>query len=199
MMRNYGDKMDEITLDIINEKEDIIIEKLDDLVELLALYDSKLTEILTKVNGLTPSSESSDDDAEETTSTFKTELQQKIDSGLPYDIVKDWIIRKLTELGIYSEEDVNIKIFVHKTGDMMLEVKLRPYIHWGDCIQFFQDAMGDADYFETSRYNMKNIMWWRLNKNMQMEEQTSDSSIIDNVTEDWGDNDNVNQHIGQGK
>lgn len=188
--------MDEITLEIINEKEDIIIEKLDDLVELLALYDSKLTEVLTKVDGLTPPSESSDDDADETTSTFKTELQQKIDSGLPYDLVKDWIIRKLAELGIYSEEDVNIKIFVHKTGDMMLEVKLRPYIHWGDCIQFFQDAMGDADYFETSRYNMKNIMWWRLNKNQQMEEQTSDSSIIDAVNEDWEDRDDVNAHLG---
>lgn len=191
--------MDDITLDTINEKEDIILEKLDGLFELLTDVDARIVEILSKVDGLTPSSESSDGDAEETTSTFKTELQQKIDSGLPYDLVKDWIIRKLEELGIYSEEDVNIKIFVHRTGDMMLEVKLRPYIHWGDCIQFFQDAMGDADYFETSRYNMKNVMWWRLNRNMQMEEQTSDSSIIDNVTEDWGDNDDVNQHIGQGK
>ena len=101
-MRNYDDKMDEITLEIINEKEDIIIEKLDDLIELVESYNSKLTdidskviEVLSKVNGLTPSSESSDDDAEETTSTFKTELQQKIDSGLPYDIFKDWIISKL--------------------------------------------------------------------------------------------------------
>lgn len=198
-MRNYGDKMDEITLDTINEKADLTLEKLDELLELFTDIDSKVVEVLSKVNGLTPPSGSSDDGADETTSTFKTELQQKIDSGLPYDLVKDWIISKLAELGIYSEDDVNIKIFVHKTGDMMLEVKLRPYIYWGDCIQFFQDAMGDADYFETSRYNMKNIMWWRLNKNMQMEEQTSDSSIIDNVTEDWGDNDNVNQHIGQGK
>ena len=191
--------VEEITLEIIDEKEDVIIGKLDDLLELLALYDSKLTEILSKIEGFAPPTESSDSDSEESSSTFRTELEEKINHGLPYDEVKEWVISKLEELGIYSEEDVNIKIFVHKTGDMILEVKLRPYIYWGECIQFFQDAMGDADYFETSRYVMKNIMWWRLNRNMQMEEQTSDSSIIDNVTEDWGDNDNVNQHIGQGK
>lgn len=190
--------MDEVTLDTINEKADLTLEKLEELVELLALYDSKLTDIgskvegvLSKVNGMTPPTETSEDGADETTNTFKAELQQKIDSGLPYDLVKDWVISKLAELGIYSEEDVNIKIFVHRTGDMVLEVKLRPYTYWGDCIQFFQDAMGDADYFETSRYDMKNIMWWRLNKNMQMEEQTSDSSIVDQVNEDWGDNDNI--------
>lgn len=197
---------EEITLETINEKEDIIIEKLDDLLELMALYDSKLTdidskviEVLTKVNGLLPPSESSDDDEEETTGEFRAELEAKINEGLPYDQVKEWIISKLEELGLYSEEDMVIKIFVHRTGDMILEFKVRPYSRWGDAIQFFQSNMGDTDYFETSRYTMKNIMWWRLNKNMQMEEQTSDSSIIDNVTEDWGDNDNVNQHIGQGK
>ena len=204
---------DEVTLEMVYDKEDVIIEKLEDLLELMTLYDSKLTdidskltgidskviEVLTKVNGLLPPSEASDDDEEETTGEFRAELEAKINEGLPYDQVKEWIISKLEELGLYSEEDMVIKIFVHRTGDMILEFKVRPYSRWGDAIQFFQSNMGDTDYFETSRYTMKNIMWWRLNKNMQMEEQTSDSSIIDNVTEDWGDNDNVNQHIGQGK
>lgn len=189
---------EEITLEIIDEKEDRILMKLDELLDLLGLYDSKLTEILAKVNGLTPPTEPSEGD-EEPTGQFKEELEAKINEGLPYDQVKEWVISKLEELGIYSEEDVVIKIFVHKTGDMMLEVKTRPYRWWGALLQFFEDNMGEADFFETSRYTMKTISWWRLNKNMQMEEQTSDSSIIDNVTEDWGDNDNVNQHIGQGK
>ena len=190
--------MTDITLETIDEKEDIIISKLE-LLDLLGLYDSKLTEILSKIDAFAPPVEPSEKDEEESTGQFRAELEAKINEGLAYDQVKEWIISKLDELGLYSEEDMVIKIFVHRTGDMIFEFKVRPYNRGGDAIQFFQSNMGDTDYFETSRYTMKNIMWWRLNKNMQMEEQTSDSSIIDAVTDDWGDNDDVNQHIGQGK
>lgn len=190
---------EDITLETIDEKEDIIIAKLDDVLLALNNYGAVLNSILTKINSLTPEVEESEPNEEEPTGEFRAELEAKINEGLPYDQVKQWIISKLEELGLYSEADMVIKIFVHRTGDMILEFKVRPYNRWGDAIQFFQSNMGDTDYFETSRYTMKNIMWWRLNKNQQMEEQTSDSSIIDAVTDDWGDRDNANQYIGQGK
>lgn len=186
--------MTEITLETIDEKEDRILIKLDELLDLVGLYDSKLVEILAKVNGLTPPTEPPEDD-EEPTGQFKEELEAKINEGLPYDQVKEFIISKLEELGIYSEDDVVIKIFVHKTGDLMLEIKTRPHPYFGKVLDFFQQSLGDADYFETSRYEMRVIQWWRLTKNMQMSEQTSDSSIIDVVNEDWQDRDDVNAHL----
>lgn len=187
---------DEITLEVIDEKEDIIISKLDELLELLGLYDSKLTEIMAKVEGLSLPTEQTEDDENEPTGQFRAELEAKINEGLLYDQVKEWIISKLEELGIYSEDDVVIKIFVHKTGDMILEVKTRPYRWWGALLQFFQDNMGESDFFETSRYNMKNIMWWRLNKNQQMEDQYSTTDIVGEVTDQWGDNDNIDFNNG---
>ena len=190
---------EEVTLETIDVKEDIIIEKIDMILERLVAYEYTLDEILSAIHSINPPQEEAEPVDGEPTGAFREELEAKINEGLPYDQVKEWVISKLEDLGIYSEADVVIKIFVHRTGDMILEVKTRPYRWWGALLQFFQDNMGDADYFETSRYTMKTISWWRLNKNMQMDEQTSDSSIIDAVTEDWGDNDNVNQHIGQGK
>lgn len=192
---NYGDKMDEITLNIINEKADLTLEKLDELLELLTGIDSKVVEVLSKVNGLTPSSESSEP-VSEVTSEFKTDLQAKIDEGLPYTQVKAWIIEKLYVLGIYSEEDIVIKLFTDVKGNLILEVKTRPYRYMGRLLQFLRDSMGEADKFETSRYSMNLIMWYELTKNQQMEEQTSDSSIIDAVNEDWEDRDDVNAHLG---
>lgn len=187
--------MDEITLDTINEKADLTLEKLDGLLELLTGIDSKVAEVLSKVNGLTPSSESSEP-VSEVTNEFKAELQAKIDEGLPYNQVKAWIIEKLYVLGIYSEEDINIKLFTDVKGNIILEVKTRPYRYMGRLLQFLRDSMGEADKFETSRYSMNLIMWYELTKNQQMEEQTSDSSIIDAVNEDWNDRDDVNAHLG---
>ena len=184
--------MTEVTLETIDNKEDIIIGKLDNIIAILDAHEIKLTEILSRLNSINPSTEPSDEDEEELTGEFRAELESKINEGLPYDQVKDWIISKLEELGIYSEEDMVIKIFVHRTGDMILEFKVKPYIRWGDAIQFFQSNMGDADYFETSRYTMRNIMWWRLNKNQQMEDQYSTTDIVDDVNEQWGDKDNIN-------
>lgn len=187
---------EEVTLETLNEKDELILVKLDEIVELITLYDSKISEILSKISLLTSTSDDSDEETDEPTGEFREELESKINDGLPYDQVKEWIISKLEELGLYSEEDMNIKIFIHKTGDMMLEFKVKPYPRWGDAIQFFQSNMGDADYFETSRYDMKNIMWWRLNKNQQMEDQHSTTDIVDDVNEQWGDKDNIDFNNG---
>ena len=181
---------EEITLETIDAKEDTIIEKLDTIIGILNAHTTAINEILTITNGLTPPQESEETSDEDPTN-FKTELEEKIRQGIPYEQVKEWIINKLTELDIYSEEDMVIKIFTHKTGDIILEFKVRPYNRWGNAIQFFQTNMGDADYFETSRYTMKNISWWKLNINMQMEEQYSSTDIVDNVNQDWGNNDQI--------
>ena len=199
-LRTLDEKIDLIidnTGEITNllENMDIVMDKEDEIIDILNEHTTAINNILSIVDNL-GSLPQSTEEASGVTSQFKTDLQAKIDEGLPYDQVKEWVISKLEELGIYSEEDVVIKIFVHKTGDMMLEVKTRPYRWWGALLQFFEDNMGEADFFETSRYTMKTISWWRLNKNMQMEEQTSDSSIIDAVNEDWEDRDDVNAHLG---
>lgn len=142
---------------------------------------------------------SSDSGSSATPSTeFSNELQAKIDEGIPYDELKGFIIEQLALNGIYNEANVLIKIFVHKTGDMILEIKTRPHRNMGKVVDYFYENLGEPSYFETSRYTMRLIMWYRLNKNQQMEDQESDSSIIDAVNDDWGDNDDVNQHIGNG-
>lgn len=188
---------EEITLETINTKLDTIIDKEDTIIGILNAHTTAINSILNTVNGLTTPTET-EDPVDETTSQFKTELQNKINEGLPYDQVKQWIIQTLTDENIYSEEDIVIKIFPHIDGDIILEVKSRPYVHWGKLLQFLQDTMGDTDKFETSRYTMKIVEWWKLTHNQQMETQTSSTDIVDEVNEDWGDNDNVNQHIGNG-
>ena len=201
---------EEITLETIDEKidavlgkEDIIIEKIDiaigkedQIIDILGTHTIALNNIIQKLNS--DNSTIIIPPTPVAPSQFKIDLQAKIDEGLPYDQVKDWIISVLTTEGIYSEADIVIKIFTDIEGDIVLEVKSRPYIYWGRLLQYLQDAMGDADKFETSRYVMKTIQWWKLTKNQQMEDQESDSSIIDAVNNDWGDNDDVNQHIGNG-
>ena len=136
---------------------------------------------------------SSDSGSSATPSTdFSNELQAKIDEGIPYDELKDFIISQLEYNGIYSEANIVIKIFVHKTGDMILEIKSRPHMNLGKVVDYFYTNLGEPTYFETSRYNLRIIMWYKLNKNMQMSEQTSDSSIVEDVNDQWGDNDTIN-------
>ena len=114
---------------------------------------------------------------------FKNELQGMIDQGIPYDELKNFIIQQLALNGLYSEPNIVIKIFTHKEGDIILEIKTRPHHNWGKIIDFFYSNMGEPEYFETSRYTMKIIMWYKLTKNIQMEEQTSDTNIVDDITD----------------
>lgn len=183
--------VEEITIETIDNKIDTVISKEDEIIGILNAHTTAINNILSIINTLTPSSDEEKDDEEEITSAFKTELIEKINQGIPYNEVKDWIISTLTELAIYSEEDMVIKIFTHHTGDIILEFKVRPYHKWGKAIQFFQDTMGDADYFETSRYTMKNVLWYRLTKNQQMEDMNSGTDIVDEVNEQWGSNDDI--------
>ena len=187
---------EEITLETIDTKIDTVIEKEELIIEILTTHTTALNNIITKLN--TTDSNNPIPVTPVAPSQFKIELQGKIDTGLPYEEVKEWIIETLTNEGIYSEANIVIKLFTYVDGDIILEVKSRPYPRWGKLLQFLQDSMGEADKFETSRYEMKTIQWWKLTKNQQMETQTSESSIIDAVTNDWGDNDDVNQHIGNG-
>lgn len=200
---------EEITLETINEKLDnvnnkinsetveingkliAIDNKLDTIIEILNNHSVTLNNILSVVSSADNPSESSEQESE-VTSQFKTDLQSKIDEGLPYTQVKDWIIETLTELGIYSEENINIKLFTDIKGNIIFEVKTRPYLHMGRLIQFLRDSMGESDKFETSRYTMNLIMWWELTKNQQMEDQYSTTDIVDDVNEQWGDNDYIN-------
>lgn len=178
--------------EIIINKLETIEEKEDTIIGILNAHTTAINSILTIVNELSPSpTPSPDEDEDETTSQFKTELKQKIDEGIPYDQVKEWIIQTLTEQGIYSEEDIVIKIFTDIKGNIIFEVKSKPFIYWGKLLQFLQDSMGDADKFETSRYTMRVIEWWNLTENMQIPEQENDSGIVDEVNEQWGDKDNV--------
>ena len=188
--------VEEVTLDLLDAKADLILDKEDLIIDILNSHTTALNNIIQKLN--TDNATSIIPPTPVAPSQFKIDLQAKIDEGLPYDQVKDWIIEVLTTEDIYSEADIVIKIFTDIEGDIILEVKSRPYAYWGRLLQYLQDAMGDADKIETSRYVMKTIQWWKLTKNQQMEDQESDSSIIDAVNNDWGDNDDVNQHIGNG-
>ena len=181
---------DEITLETINNKEETIIEKLDMIIAILGTHTTTLNNLINKLN--TDDTTTTIPSTPVAPSQFKIELQSKIDQGLPYDEVKEWIIETLTNEEIYSESDINIKIFTDIEGDIILECKSRPYMYWGKLLQFLQDSMGDADKFETSRYEMKTIQWWKLTKNQQMETQTSTTDIVDEVNEQWGDNDHIN-------
>lgn len=185
---------EEITLETIDAKIDTIISKEDLIIEILNTHTTTLNNIIQKLNS-TDSTEPIPP-TPVAPSQFKIELQEKIDAGLPYDELKEWIIETLTNEQIYSEADIVIKIFTHIDGDLILEIKSKPYNKWGKLLQFLQDSMGDTDKFETSRYTMRIIQWWKLTKNQQMETQTSSTDIVDAVNEDWGDNDNVNQQIG---
>ena len=201
-LETIDEKIDEIStnvlgiVELINRRTEEVTDKEVIIIDILNSHTTALNNIIQKLN--TDSATSTIPPTPVAPSQFKIDLQAKIDEGLPYDQVKDWIIEVLTTEGIYSEADIVIKIFTDIEGDIILEVKSRPYIYWGRLLQYLQDAMGDADKFETSRYVMKTIQWWKLTKNQQMEDQESDSSIIDAVTHDWGDNDDVNQHIGNG-
>ena len=144
----------------------------------------EILRILKHTEETTPTTEVSTD--------FKNELQEKLDQGIPYDELKQYIIDQLTLNGIYSEANIIIKIFTHIEGDIILEIKTRPHTYMGKVVDFFYENMGEPTYFETSRYTMKLIMWYKLTKNIQMEEQTSDTNIVDDVNEEWGDNDNIN-------
>lgn len=193
---------EEITLEIIDEKlssindyinnETVNInDKIDTIIEILNNHSTTLNNILSIVNNISDQSEPSEQESE-VTSQFKTDLQSKIDEGLPYAQVKEWIIETLIELGVYSEENINIKLFTDIKGNIIFEVKTRPYSYMGKLIQFLRDSMGEADKFETSRYTMNLIMWWELTKNQQMEDKYSTTDIVDDVNDQWGDNDNIN-------
>ena len=127
----------------------------------------------------------------EPSTEFNNDIQEKINQGIPYDELKAYIIEQLTLKGIYSEANIIIKIFTHKEGDIILEIKTRPHRYMGKVVDFFYENMGEPTYFETSRYTMRLVMWYKLTKNIQMEEQTSDTNIVDDVNEQWGDNDNI--------
>ena len=186
---NVTDTIDSETVEI-NGKLIAIDTKLDTIIGMLNNHSVTLNNILSVVNRVDTPSESPEEDSE-VTSQFKTDLQSKIDEGLPYTQVKDWIIETLTELGIYSEDSINIKLFNDIKGNIIFEVKTRPYLHMGKLIQFLRDSMGESDKFETSRYTMNLIMWWELTKNQQMEDQYSTTDITNQVTNDWGDNDSI--------
>ena len=189
---------EEITLELINEKIETIIDKEDLIIEILETHTTSLNNIIEALN--TNNTTTTTIPATPIISSeFKTELQAKIDEGLPYDEVKELIIETLTSNGIYSEDDINIKLFTDINGDIILEVKSRPYKYWGKLLQFLQDSMGEADKFETSRYEMKTIQWWKITKNQQMETQTSTTDIVDGVNDDWGDKDDVGELIGNDK
>ena len=191
---NMNDTIDSETVEI-NGKLVAIDNKLDTIIEILNNHSVTLNNILSVVNSADTPSESSEQESE-VTSQFKTDLQSKIDEGLPYTQVKEWIIETLTELGIYSEENINIKLFTDIKGNIIFEVKTRPYLYMGRLLQFLRDSMGEADKFETSRYSMNLIMWYELTKNQQMEDMGSTTDIVDDVNEQWGNNDQIDFNNG---
>ena len=185
---------DEITLQEIFDKENEIIEKIDEALGLLggqifvleqSVFSNSqmLTKILDKINELVPDDDDDDDDDDPVTSDFKDELLATISAGTPFPTIIEWINNLLISMGYYSDTDVMINLIYLKTNDLALEVKSRPYRKWGSLMQYFQDNLGDPDYFETSRYNFRNIMSWIIVPHHQVGDIYSSTDIVDDVNE----------------
>ena len=130
-------------------------------------------------------------DEEETNTIIETDLINQIKT-LPTNKEKiDYIITRLEENNAYSEEHIILKIFTDKVGDTILEIKIRPYTDWGKTIDYFYNNLGEADEIETSKYNMRLILWYKLTKYMQQETTDDGSSIIEKVNNEWGDQDYI--------
>ena len=172
-------------IDILDEKINILMEKVDEdliITRLLQQYYEAMEE------------------TEPVAESVKEEIIRKLgEDGVRMSDILEYLKEILVIKNIYNPQYIILKIYNHpKTHDLILEVKLKPYYHIGEIISFFYTEFGEPWKFITSDYKMRVILKYKLIEYMQMEEQTSDSSIIDNVTHDWGDNDDVNQHIGNG-
>lgn len=121
-----------------------------------------------------------------------TDLMEEL-KNLPTNEEKiEYIKTKLEENEAYSEEHIILKIFTDKVGDTILEIKLRPYTEWGKTIDYFYKQLGDPDAIETSKYNMRLILWYKITKYIQQDVPDDGSSIIDKVTDEWGNRDDIN-------
>lgn len=126
------------------------------------------------------------DPSDDETTSFEDELREKMQTSTIPEIV-EWFKETLNNLELYSEDDMIIKIITDSVGDIVLEFKIKPYNRWGKVIDWFYTNMGDPDYFETSRYNMRVIMVYKLTKYTQIEPQEEDTGIVDDVNEDWNE------------
>lgn len=127
----------------------------------------------------------SGDDGDPTPS-FKEELIEKLRTNTFHEVI-EFIKETLNDQGIYSEDDMLIKIITDNVGDTVLEIKIKPYKKWGKTIDFFYTNLEDPDYFETSKYNMRVIMWYKLTKYTQITPEEDDTGIIDDINDDWND------------
>jgi len=124
-----------------------------------------------------------DEPSEEETTSFNDELKEQMQTKTIPEII-EWFKQTLTTQELYSEDDMIIKIITDSVGDIVLEFKIKPYNRWGKVIDWFYTNMGDPDYFETSRYNMRVIMVYKLTKYLQVEPE-EDNGIVDQVNNEW--------------
>ena len=133
-----------------------------------------------------------EEETNETNETqYITQLNEQLQNNTHPEVI-EWIINQLQEQQIYSEEDIIIKIFTDKTGDTILEIKIRPYPKWGKIITYFYENIGEPFLIETSKYSMRLIIWYKLTHHMQHTTEDDGSSIIDKVTTEWGNKDDIN-------
>ena len=132
-----------------------------------------------------------DEEEDPVTPDEETDLMEQL-KNLPTNEEKiEYIITKLEENNAYSEEHIILKIFTDKVGDTVLEIKIKPYKDWGATINYFYTQLGEPQALETSKYNMRLILWYKITKYIQQNIPDDGSSIINEVTEDWGHRDEI--------
>lgn len=125
--------------------------------------------------------DTTEDTTQETITEFKQQLQELLTTGeSSYTTIKNTLKDQLVEQELYSEEDMLIDIFSdNKTQDTILQVKIRPFSKWGKTIDYIYELLGEPNTIETSKYNMRIIIEYKLYQNKQIEEpsEPTDSAM----------------------
>ena len=105
--------VEDITLETIDAKENIIIEKLDNIITILNTHETILNNVLTKLNQITPQTDTTTEEEDEQTTQFREELEAKI-NGMG--------IRFVNDFADYVKFDIN-KCLLHGDPDIIVKLE----------------------------------------------------------------------------
>lgn len=167
-----------------------IKEKIENIEPKIEEIEEKVNENHTILLSLLEKTQSTECDKAEH-KTLKEDISKIIENGIHPPSLIEYIKNVLVGEGLYSSENVLLKIFTNKTQDTILAVKIRPHNKIGEIISYFYNEMGEPYHFITSDYKMRVILEYNLTQWMQMPEFEDETSIVDEVNNEWDDRDNV--------